>query len=99
MKPKDFRKLESDIAEKCDCDKDFIIAHLQKIDNALYKSSFDFFKAAKTPILIETDNGDIHELEEESPIYAKQEPKHKFFIFCPEKYKLKINEFAKDLIL
>jgi len=98
MKPKDFRKLESDIAEKCDCDKDFIIAHLQKIDNALYKSSYDFFKAAKTPILIETDNGDLHELEEKSPIYAKQEPQHKFFIFCPEKYKLKINEFAKNLI-
>ena len=99
MKPKEFRRLESDIAEKCDCDKDFIIAHLQKIDNALYKSSYDFFKAAKTPILIEDANGEPHELEKESPIYAEQEPKHKFFIFCPKKYKSKINKFAKDLIL
>jgi len=32
MKTKDFRELELDIAEKCKCDKDFIIAHLQKIE-------------------------------------------------------------------
>lgn len=99
MKTKDFRELELDLAEKCNCNKDFIIAHLQKIDNALYKPSYEFFKVGKTPILIEDIDGAIHELEEISPIFAKQEPKYKFFIFCPEKDKLKISEFAKDLIL
>jgi HD superfamily phosphohydrolase len=87
LQTEDLRKLEVSLADSCKCDKDFIITHLQKIENTLYKSSYEFFKADKTPILIENDNGKVTELDKESPIFAKQEPRYKFYIFCPEEYK------------
>src|SRR5574341_754314 len=99
LQTEDFRRLEVSLADGCKCDKDFIIAHLQKIENTLYKSSYEFLKADKTPILIENDNGKVTELDKESPIFAKQEPRYKFYIFCPKEYKSKINELAKDIIL
>jgi len=99
LQTKDLRKLEVSLADSCKCDKDFIITYLQKIENTLYKSSYEFFKADKTPILIENDNGKVTELDKESPIFAKQEPRYKFYIFCPEEYKSTINALAKDIIL
>ncbi|MBU4222931.1 MAG: HD domain-containing protein [Euryarchaeota archaeon] len=45
------------------------------------------------------DNGKVTELDKESPIFAKQEPRYKFYIFCPEEYKTTVNELAKDIIL
>lgn len=99
MKPDDFRKLEADLADNCDCDKDFFVANLQKIENVLYKSSYEFFKIAKTPILIEYENGEVYELDKESPIFGSQEPQLKFYIFCPEENKPKVTELAKDILL
>jgi HD superfamily phosphohydrolase len=99
MKAEDFRKLEANLAESCECNDDFIIAHLQKIENSLYKSSYEFFKADKTPILIENENGEVIELDKESPIFGSQEPQYKFYIFCPEEYRSKISELASDIIL
>ncbi len=99
MKADDLRKLEANLAESCECNDDFIIAHLQKIENSLYKSSYEFFKADKTPILIENENGEVIELDKESPIFGSQEPQYKFYIFCPEEYRSKISELANDIIL
>lgn len=98
LKPEDFRKLEGKLAEKCDCDKDFIIMHLQKIENTLYKSSYEFFKSGETPILI-LDNDGPREIEKESPIFSSQDPLLKLYIFCPEENKNQVNELAEDVIL
>lgn len=95
--PKDFRKLEGELAEKCGCDKDFIIMHLQKIENTLYKSSYEFFKSGETPILI-LDNDGPREIEKESPIFGSQDPLLKLYIFCPEESKNQVNELAEDVL-
>lgn len=95
----DFRKLEEELGDGCNCDADLIIAHLQKIENMLYKSSYEFFKAAKTPILIEYENGEIRELDKESPIFASQEPQYKLYVFCPDEFRPKVSEIAKDIVL
>ncbi len=98
LKPEDFRELEGKLAEKCDCDKDFIIMHLQKIENTLYKSSYEFFKSGETPILI-LDNDGPREIEKESPIFSSQDPLLKLYIFCPEEKKNQVNELAEDVLL
>ncbi|VVB86205.1 Deoxyguanosinetriphosphate triphosphohydrolase-like protein [uncultured archaeon] len=98
LKPEDFKKLEGKLAQKCSCDKDFIIVHLQKIENTLYKSSYEFFKSGETPILI-LDNDGLHEIEKESHIFGSQEPLLKLYIFCPEENKSQIREFAEDILL
>lgn len=97
LKQKDFRKLEGELAEKCSCDKDFIIMHLQKIENTLYKSSYEFFKSGETPILI-LDNDGPREIEKESPIFGSQDPLLKLYIFCPEENKNQVNELAEDVL-
>src|SRR5574341_69179 len=97
MKPEDFATLEENLADCCNCDKDLIIAHLQKIENVLYRSSYEVFKAGKTPILIEYENGEVIELDEVSPFSALQKPQYKFYIFCPEDYRSKVSELAKDI--
>jgi hypothetical protein len=98
LKPKDFQKLEGKLAEKCSCDKDFIIMHLQKIENTLYKSSYEFFKSGETPILI-LDNDGPREIEKESTIFGSQDPLLKLYIFCPEANKNQVNELAEDVLL
>lgn len=98
LKSRDFRKIEGELAEKCNCDKDFIIIHLQKIENSLYKSSYEFFKSGETPILI-LDNDGPREIEKESPIFGSQDPLLKLYIFCPEEKKVQVNEFAEDILL
>ncbi|MBU3966498.1 MAG: HD domain-containing protein [Euryarchaeota archaeon] len=98
LKPKDFKKLEGKLAEKCSCDKDFIIMHLQKIENTLYKSSYEFFKSGETPILI-LDNDGPREIEKESPIFGSQDPLLKLYIFCPEENKDQVNESVEDVLL
>ncbi|MDP3105483.1 MAG: HD domain-containing protein [Candidatus Methanoperedens sp.] len=98
LKPKDFRKLEGKLAKKCSCDKDFIIMHLQKIENTLYKSSYEFFKSGETPILI-LDNDGPREIEKESPIFGSQDPLLKLYIFCPEENKDQVNESVEDVLL
>ncbi len=97
LKPRDLKKLEEKLAEKCNCDKDFIIMHVQKIENTLYKSSYEFFKTGETPILI-LDDEELHEIEKESPIFGSQEPLLKLYVFCPEENKSQIREFARDIL-
>lgn len=98
LKPGDFKELEEKLAQKCGCDKDFIIVHLQKIENTLYKSSYEFFKSGETPILILDDEG-LHEIEKESPISGSQEPLLKLYVFCSEENKSQVRKFAKDILL
>lgn len=98
LKPGDFKKLEEKLAQKCGCDKDYIIMYLQKIENTLYKSSYEFFKSDETPILIVDDDG-IHEIEKESSIFSLQEPLLKLYIFCPEESKSQVKKFAEDILL
>lgn len=93
-----FRKIEGKLAEKCNCDKDFIIINLQKIENTLYKSSYEFFKSGETPILILDDDGP-REIEKESPIFGSQDPLLKLYIFCPEENKAQVDEFAEEVLL
>jgi putative nucleotidyltransferase with HDIG domain len=97
LKPKDFKKLEKKLSEKCNCDKDFIVMHLQKIENTLYKSSYEFFKSGETPILV-VDDGEIREFEKESSIFGSQEPLLKLYIFCPEENKPQVKDFARDVL-
>lgn len=90
-------EIENYIADKCDCDKDFIIAYSVEIDNPLYKSSNEFYKADKTPILIEFENGDLKEFDLVSPFELKKNSMIKFNILGLEEDKEKIAEASKNL--
>jgi len=92
MKDQDFKRLEQILTEECGCEKDFILADLIKIENSLYKPSYDFIKEDKTPILIEFKNGEIKELDKVSPISSSQEPLIKFYVFCPKENKDRVGE-------
>jgi HD superfamily phosphohydrolase len=90
-------EIENYIADKCGCNKDFIIAFSVEIDNPLYKSSNEFYKADKTPILIEFENGDIKEFDLVSPFELKKNSVIKFYILGLEKDKEKIVKASKNL--
>lgn len=98
MKPSDFGKYEEKIASEANCDKDLVIIYKQEIENALYKSSYEYLKENKTPFIVEDENGDIHDLDEVSLIHSSSEPLLKFYIFCPEESKEKIREIAGDIL-
>lgn len=98
IKPDDFKELEKSLAEKCNCDADFIIIHLQKIENSLYKSSYEFFKSGETPLLI-IDGDEIYEIDKESMISGSQEPLLKLYVFCPEEHKSQIKKVAESVLL
>lgn len=92
-----FNDLESGVAEKCKCDKDFIISYKVEIDNPLYKSSNEFYKADKTPILIETEKGELRNFDEVSQFEIKKNAPITFHIIGPETYRSKIAKVTKDI--
>lgn len=97
-KPEEFKELEKELAEKCDCNKDFIIMYLQKIVNPLYKPAYELYEAGEVPILIE-DDGRIINFDKVSPILGSQDPLLKLYIFCPEENKPQVKKFAEDILL
>lgn len=96
MKDKDFEKLEEKIANECGCGKDFIISYLQKIENVLFKSSYDFFRENETPILIESEDGGVEEIDKVLTFLSVHKPLIKFYIFCPPEYKNKVEDLVKN---
>ena len=82
-----FTRVEEGLAEECGCDPDFIIVTTQKIS---------VFKDEKVPLLIETEEGRVTELEDYSPIEYKTETVEKFFILCPEEFRDGLRERLKN---
>jgi len=98
MKPSDFGRHEEKLASEANCDKDLVIIYKQEIENALYKSSYEYLKENKTPFIVEDENGDIHDLDEVSLIHSSSEPLLKFYIFCPAEAKETIRKIAGDIL-
>lgn len=84
-------------AKECDCDKDFIISYPVEIENPLYESSNEFYKADKTPMLIEFENGDIKEFDHVSPFELKKNSSIRFYILGFEDNRKNISEASKNL--
>ncbi|WP_346430111.1 hypothetical protein [Methanocella conradii] len=90
-------KLEMSIAQKCNCEKDFIISYLVEIDNPLYKSSNEFYKADKTPILVEKENGEIVDFDDVSQFELKKNAPITFYIIGLEEYRDRIKKASENL--
>jgi HD superfamily phosphohydrolase len=88
-------KLEKILAEECGCDADLIITRKVKIENSLFGSRIE---DGKSPILIEKKNGDIQEIDSISPLFRSASPVIKFFVFCPDEYRSKIEQCTESII-
>jgi uncharacterized protein len=93
-----FEKIEKNIAQECHCENDFIISYLIEIDNPLYKSSNEFYKADKTPILFENETTrKLIDIDEVTQFEIKKNSPIKFYIIGPNQCRRRIAEASHHL--
>ncbi|WP_424358370.1 HD domain-containing protein [Methanocella sp. MCL-LM] len=97
MKEKDFKILEEALADKCGCDKDSIIVHIQQVNNPLYNSTYQIFKDNQFPVYIAFDDNDIQYLSDISPFSMSTDPLDRFYVFCDGKHKDDIKKYTLDV--
>ncbi len=93
------KQIEEAIAEDCKCDPDFIIADVVKNENTLFKSASTLLEEDKIPILIESDDGRIKEIDSFSTLTYTGKPRTIFYLFCPEEHRQKVQENAREIII
>lgn len=84
MGAKEKSDLETEIAKKVHVDPDYIIVHIQKLENKLYAPYEHLAEKNELPILLKKRDGSTVFFEEEGEISASPAPIRKFYVFCPE---------------
>lgn len=92
------RMIERAVAEECECDPDYIIADLVKIENSLFKSASTLLEEDKFPFLIKRKDGMVMKIDSFSTLAYTGEPRTIFYLFCPEEYRQTVQECAKEII-
>jgi HD superfamily phosphohydrolase len=92
---KNIKILETKLANICGCSSDYIIVYKNTIKNSLFGARIE---DNKSPILIETKNDKIQEIETVSSLFNSWRPPTKFFVFCPEEYRPIIQQHTEEII-
>ncbi|MDD4255873.1 MAG: hypothetical protein PHP59_10930, partial [Methanofollis sp.] len=89
---------EIETAVAAECDPDLIIANVEKNENSLFKSASVLLEEEKFPILIERKDGKVQEIDSFSTLTYTGRPRTIFYIFCPEEYRQRVQEGAREII-
>ena len=97
MKEGDFGRMEEALAERCGCEKDMIIAHMQQVNNPLYSPTYQIFKDNAFPVYVSFNDGSIEYLSDISPFSMSTDPLDRFYVFCDGKNKDDIKRYTLDV--
>ncbi|MBP2144580.1 hypothetical protein J2129_000034 [Methanofollis sp. W23] len=76
--------LQDAVAEGCGCDPDLILADVVKIENSLFKSASVLLEEDRFPVLVETRDGTLQEIDSFSTLTSTGTPRTVFYLFCPD---------------
>lgn len=97
--PRTAQTVEDAVAEACGCDPDLIIADVVKIENSLFKSASVLLEEDRFPVLVETRDGTLQEIDSFSTLTSTGTPRTIFYLFCPEEHRGKVQACAREILV
>lgn len=84
---------------KYGCDPDLIIADVVKIENSLFTSASVLLEEDRFPVLVETRDGKLQEVDSFSTLTSTGTPRTIFSPVCPEEYRGKVQGCAREILV